>query len=416
MRFRTAVLLGICVLQSLNLTLPAVALAAEPPGSLELSELLPDPAAPQTDADDEFVELHNAGSEAVELNGYSLRVGTKTYPLPAQSLTAGEYAVLTSAVSPWPLTNNGGTIALLDAAGHELQTTTWPKAKVGAAWMKNGDNQWAWTAEPTPGETNILASAAPGQTVPSSEPVPAVSDGAIYPLLDITELLPDPDAPQTDATDEFIELYNPNPEAVSLKGYVLKTGKTLSSRYTLPELMIGPGEYLALKSAQTHLGLTNTGSSVALFDPAGHQLGAVPSYTAAKSGQAWAWSESGWVWTTTSTPGAANIIAAPAAGSVAGAKATATKASSSSKAKTTSAKTSKSTTKSPSTSKPAATASSHALLANTASPNTPWLLFALGALTIGYIIYEFRHDLLSYYHRLRGYPRRSRQASAAVEE
>lgn len=409
MRVRTAVLLGVCVLQSLSLTLPAAVLAVEPSGGLELSELLPDPATPQTDADDEFVELYNSGSEAVELSGYSLRVGTKTYQLPSQSLPAGEYAVLTSADSPWSLTNDGGTIALLGTGGQELQTTTWPRAKTGVSWSKNADNLWDWAAEPTPGDVNIFAASEP--------PVPPMPINMVYSSIDITELLPDPASPQTDAADEFVELYNPNSADVNLSGYVLKTGKALSSRYTLPEIIIRPGEYLALKSSQTHLGLTNTGSSAALFDPSGRQLGQAVAYTGAKPGQAWAWSETGWTWTTEPTPGTANIIAAPeASGPALVAKATATKAPSASKAKVASAKTSKSTAKSTSAPRPAPAANSHALLADTAAPNMPWLLFALGTLTIGYIIYEFRHDLLSYYHRLRGYTRRSRQASSATEE
>lgn len=410
MRFRTAVLLGLCVFQSVSLGFTGVALAADAPPAPEITELFPDPASPQSDADDEFVELYNPHSEPLKLSDFRLRVGTKSYSLPDMMIEPEDYVPLASADYPWSLTNTGGTIALLDAAGHELQTVTWPKAVSGSSWMKE-DNNWSWTLEPTPGEPNVIMSAPPVMPPPSESAVESN-----YPLVEITELLPDPASPQTDSDDEYIELFNPNATIVSLEGYVIKTGKSLSSHYTLPDISLDPGEYLALKSSETHLGLTNTGSSAAIFDPAGRQLGSAVSYLAAKPGLAWAWSETGWTWTSSATPGAANIIETP----VVVAKASVTKSSatkpSTAKTSATQPKSTASKAKAGSakaTPKPASTA--QAVLANTTSPSAPWLLFALAALTIGYIIYEFRHDLLSYYHRLRGYTRRSRPVSLAAE-
>src|SRR5260221_8213950 len=82
---------------------------------LELSELLIDPASPQSDAKDEFVELHNAYGADVQLSGFKLRVGSSStlHALPVETIPADGYVVLTSAGSPWALTNAGGTITLV---------------------------------------------------------------------------------------------------------------------------------------------------------------------------------------------------------------------------------------------------------------------------------------------------------------
>src|SRR6185369_14851840 len=44
------------------------------------------------------------------------------------------------------------------------------------------------------------------------------------------------------------------------------------------------------------------------------------------------------------------------------------------------------------------------LVAGSTTAGGHWLLFILAALTIGYIIYEFRYDIRNYYYKLRGYP------------
>src|SRR5262249_40824305 len=62
---------------------------------------------------------------------------------------------------------------------------------------------------------------------PSDPPSdPPATPPPVYLPINITEMLPDPVAPATDANDEFIELFNPNSTAVDLAGYVLKTGSS----------------------------------------------------------------------------------------------------------------------------------------------------------------------------------------------
>jgi len=222
-----------------------------------------------------------------------------------------------------------------------------------------------------------------------------------YPALDITELLPDPAAPATDADDEFIELHNPGSTTVDLSGYTLKTGSTLSDTYTIADTTLDAGGYIVLKSVDTHLALANDGSSVALYDPTGQQVGTTVSYTAAKTGQAWARFGAGWSWTTTPTPGEPNILTQPTvlSATTTAAKTAATKTANAkavSKPKAAKTKAAAKPKVAKSVLKP--------LLAGTTSPGGRWLLYILAGLTIAYIIYEFRYDVRNYYYKLRGYP------------
>lgn len=364
---------------------------AETPGELELSELLPNPAPPLTDAHDEYIELHNPTTQPLALNTYSLRIGASTYPLPAQTVAPGAFAVVTSATATWTLTNTGGTATLLKGA-QTVDAATWTTATSGAAWMKQ-TGQWQWTGLPTVGTANQLApltvTPTPAKTEPASDD--SSGDSAIH----ITELMPDPVSPLTDAKDEYIELFNAGPNPVNLKGYSIKTGSTLSSKHTLASTTLAPGAHLALMSTSTKASLANAGSSVALYTPGGTQIGSTIIYSAAKPGLAWALVGDSWAWTTTPTPSATNVLTQPVSTVAAPGTAKAAATPKASKAKTTG------TVKAAATKSTSPTKTPAPAVAGASASNGRWLLFALAGLTIAYIIYEFRYDIRNFYYRLR---------------
>jgi hypothetical protein len=369
--------------------------------SLELSELLVDPAAPQTDAADEFIEIHNTGSQTANLGGFKLKTANDSFTFTDQSVTAGGYTVVKSDVSKLALTNTGGQLQLLGPDGQVIDSTEWDEATPGAAWAVVS-NVWQWTQQPTPAAPNVSVPLPVAPTDVATNPIPSAASAAsntLYPPIEITELLPDPAAPQTDAADEFIELHNPNAFAVDLTGYQLRTGKTLGDSYSLPAGTIEPDGYLAFKSAQTHLGLANDGSSVALFDPLGVQMGATVTYPVAKPGESYVKVNGAWAWSISVTPATANVLIAPAVAAAkttakAVAAKTATKTAAKATAKTTSAKSSKTPAV-----KTTATKSSAQSSGTLPSPGLGWLLFVLVGLTIGYVVYEFRHDVIGWYQR-----------------
>ena len=220
----------------------------------------------------------------------------------------------------------------------------------------------------------------------------------------ITELLPNPAGTGTDATDEYIELYNPNVDAFDLSGYTLRVGLTTTHSYVFPagSVMAGQG-FTAYYATDTGLTMSNSGGQAMLIAPDGTELTATDPYGTASDGKAWAIAEGVWYWTTSPTPGVSNVIASQTAVKLAAA--TTKKAV---KAATTKKATTKKTAAKTTTKKTAAKAKSAA--ATTASGAAPErtvrgihpLVLALVALAaVGYGLYEYRHDLANAVYKYR---------------
>ncbi len=376
-------------------------------GQLQLSEIAPVPAV-GAGTDSEFVELQNVGTTVLELQQYQLQVGDGRYGLPEQIMLPGAYVVLGATASSLPLNGSGGIATLLDRAGNQLDTTSWSNAPAATSWARIG-SLWTWTSQPTSGANNIytpIADVAAGQGGTQANTTGGDTPATNYPAIVINELLPDPAPPATDATDEFIELYNPNPFTVDLHGYVLESGPTLASHFTLPNVSVAAGSYVAFTSAQTTLTLANDGGQVAIVDPAGQPIGDIMRYDRAPTGQAWAQFDGGWAWTTTPTPAAANILTVPA---VLSANTTAStgvaKPAKKTTTKLTQPKTKPVAAKKTSTKKlKVSTAKVPEPVAAATTMGGAWLLYVLVGLTIAYIVYEFRYDVRNYYYRLRRHP------------
>lgn len=142
---------------------------------------------------------------------------------------------------------------------------------------------------------------------------PASNRGLKAPQL--SEILPNPATPQTDADDEFIELYNPNDKPFDLSNFMLQTASVTSSRTDMYRFPVGtklaPHSFRAFKSADTNLGLNNSGGQVWLVDPLGTTLDTSDAYGKAKDNQAWIDASGKWQWTTMPTAGTTNKVAIP---------------------------------------------------------------------------------------------------------
>lgn len=142
-----------------NLTPPTVAkpAAAQASANIQLSELLPDPAAPTKDADGEYIELYNASPRTISLNGYYFVVGNSTIKKKLTNLLigSGRYLALYPKTTKVTLVNKGGRLRLYGPDNRLLGDVRYNKAPVGAAWARSSGT-WHWTSALSPGAANKI--------------------------------------------------------------------------------------------------------------------------------------------------------------------------------------------------------------------------------------------------------------------
>ena len=253
--------------------------------------------------------------------------------------------------------------------------------------------------EPTPDDSG-LGTGSPGTPEPTSDPSvevqPIVDVSQLSPVL--SEVMPNPAAPASDDTDEFIELYNPNINSLSLAGYKLQTGNTFSYSYTFSHESLPGQSYVAFWVTQTGDVLANAGGKVRLIDPLGNIVDET-SYTTAAEGHAWANIDGTWQWSTVPTPNAQNIVTSSVGTNAATKKAVTPKPKAAPKVsaakakvapKKSAAKTSKKTSVSTGKYSQAPTTQIH-----------PMILAVVTIAAVGYALYEYRDDLANRIYQFR---------------
>lgn len=226
-------------------------------------------------------------------------------------------------------------------------------------------------------------------TAPMSQPMAEIELASII----ISELLPDPATPATDDKDEYIELHNTGSDAVSLSGYKLVAGPTLSRAFLFTNQMLAAGEFKAFYTSETKLSLGNGGSKVQFVAPNGRVLSEVV-YEKAIVGAAWLWDGTTWQWSTTPTPNAFNQQA--------GITEMLSKAKSSTapaKKKSPTKISKKAQVKSASTDK-VATAAKDQIAEQTPKLHNG-VIAGVGSIAVLYGAYEYRNDLATIYRKLR---------------
>ena len=291
----------------------------------------------------------------------------------------------------------------------------------------NGQSPDSGQTGDTPGNPAQSDPGTPNGGQGAADPPP---EQALLPVI-ISELLPNPAAPQTDEADEFVELYNPNTNTIDLSGYTLTVGTATTHTYAFPEgTTLAGGSYTAFFSAQTGLSLSNSGGQARLADPQGTIVAETDIYDTAKDGQAWAFINGSWQWTDSPTPNAPNAASAPpppadtvkmaavkSAAVITPKKASITTApkTATAAAKPKSAAPKKATAKAKAAKlKPKATAT----ITNTADTKQslhPLILASVALLAVLYGAYEYRHDMANHIRKFRDHRahRRSRRPAVA---
>lgn len=137
------------------------------------------------------------------------------------------------------------------------------------------------------------------------------SETSTTPPLLLSEIFPNPSGP--DAGGEYVEIYNPSlTKAVSLTDYSLRIGfDERFKEYSFPpQSSIAPLSYAIFFNGDIPFGLINTIGAVQLFYK-GTAVGDPITYVSPKDNEAWAAIDGTWQYTTTLTPGLANLPTPP---------------------------------------------------------------------------------------------------------
>lgn len=281
-----------------------------------------------------------------------------------------------------------GAAAVVPKAGASLERKTVDGV------LQNTQNNADDFEEAAPSPQGFVAPPDTDDPPSSEDPAPSLP---VY----ITELLPNPAVPQTDAADEYVELYNPNSTRVELGGYKLQTGTTYSHSFTFTTQSIEAMSYSAFYISETGVVLANSAGKARLVSASGSVVSETADYSDAPDGQAWAWDGSSWQWTTEPSPNTENAIVLPDKNSE-----TKTSLSTASK-KVISTKKPKATTSSSTKKVKAASTSANGQAqingqtTAESKPATRFLILAtIGGLAVLYGAYEYRQDIKNIYYKL----------------
>ena len=242
--------------------------------AIKLNEVMVNPDG--ADPGQEWIEIYNAGAVSVSLSGWSLVGGTSSFGLQhafdaSVELAAGGHLLVGGDLVPGAdvladlnlgnASSNADAVRLLGCDGLPADTLIYggsnedewvdddgiitdrlaPKPSEGSSLARisdgydtnNSRTDWVTTAEPTPGYDNPYTE--PVECTPGSE------------WVKINELMANPAG--SDEGAEWVELFNPEDEEVSLDGWALNWGKngTYSGTVIFPAgTAIGPGDFVLI--------------------------------------------------------------------------------------------------------------------------------------------------------------------------
>ena len=139
-------------------TLPAGDIGLSAP---RITELLPNPAQPQMDAQDEFIEFYNPNSKSFDLSSFTIEIGLTTkhdYTFPnGTTIPAKSFKAFFSKDTHLSLSNSGSQAWLLDPTDKIIsQTDAYGTAKDGQSWSLGPDGKWYWSMTATLNTANIV--------------------------------------------------------------------------------------------------------------------------------------------------------------------------------------------------------------------------------------------------------------------
>ena len=252
----SAVPLGVAAEATESAALPSVYIS-EVMASNKTTVALPDGSFP------DWLELHNAGTEPVELTNYILRCGGDRWIFPALRLEAGEYYVLwcdgadLEGHGSFSIAKEGEALALLTPDGVTVDECAVPALESDLSYCRERTGEETVSRWPTPGYEN------------SEEGYEAFQSGRLAPERDLAIgevmvynewYLPQRVGEEKEYCD-WVEIVNLSDRTLDLKNYFLSDKEKTRLLFRLPEQVLKPGESRVVLCSE-ELG----GGAIAPFD------------------------------------------------------------------------------------------------------------------------------------------------------
>lgn len=214
-----------------------------------INEILPNPIGDESS--DEFIELYNPTNTDINLKNWFLRDASKTgkYVFDDVIIASKSFLTIYRKDFKFALNNSGDETVSLVAPNTQIKSTISYRGASEDLSYNHDTPQWYWET-PTPNNQNI-------QNPLTKE----------YPAIYLNEILPNPVGDEN--TDEFIEIYNPTDEIVSLKNWGI-TDASKTGSYTFTTQEIAPQSYFVIYRSDFRFALNNSGDeTVSLIAPNG---------------------------------------------------------------------------------------------------------------------------------------------------
>ncbi|HMS31443.1 MAG TPA: lamin tail domain-containing protein [Candidatus Saccharibacteria bacterium] len=316
-KLTTKLLVGVLLLM-LSAVVPHYVLATETTQALpKINEIYPN-APGYSELGFEFIELYNSGTTNLDLSVFQIKLKDKAGQLDLSgSLAGGEYK---SFITPFALTNGGGTIQLLQMQSGQMVVIEEIAYGAGAA----EDQSWSYFLEGwelTPVTSNNVNQRYAPEPVDLCPLTPEMDtelpvgyelnidgdcvESVLSPIqcdnsVRINEFVSDPVGLEADG-GEFIELYNPGTEDAYLLGCHVKSSKSSAQLAVFTtEDIIPPGGYFVISTTDK---LTNASGSITFSSASSDDI---VSYSNVHEGESFSYFADGWKITDSLTPNAVN--------------------------------------------------------------------------------------------------------------
>lgn len=274
--------------------------------NIYINELLPNPVGSD---EAEWIELVNAGDQAVDLAGWKIKdASAKSYTIEAADFDAiligpAGFLIIERSVSGLTLNNDGDLISLLgpdSSVIHETQYTG--SAAEGVAWARAETGEFFWTITLTKAAKNVIT--APSAATAGGGQSADAADSLYYGKVFFSELMVDPPGIDNGQT-EWIEIENASSGTVCLTGWIIVDN---NGEHKLGEIYLPAGGFAVLNKKDTGITLNNAGGGeLRLIENKGWQIDEVkiPKKTIEGESYNWCAEQGDWLWLGT-TPGRKN--------------------------------------------------------------------------------------------------------------